>query len=147
MNFDRAILNRCSFKGTKLQSVSFYDTEARYIDFTNANIRDCCFRKADLERSNFSGAKLQACNTAGAYVYNTVLEGTMLPETSHEFMAEVLRQAAGDDIEKVKVAAYIAFNENKCWSDFLAINDPLKDWAVSVVKKYVSLPILENYYI
>jgi hypothetical protein len=48
-----------------------------------------------------------------------------------------LKRAAGDDIDKLKVAGLIMMCRDKCWKDFLAMRDPLTGWAMDVLAEWV----------
>jgi len=52
-------------------------------------------------------------------------------------MSEILLRAAGSDIEKRKIAGLIRISPDWCWSQFLALDDPLTDWALEELAKWV----------
>ena len=47
-----------------------------------------------------------------------------------------MRRAADDDMDKRKIAGAIIMSRDKCWNDFLSINDPLIPWALKVLAPY-----------
>jgi hypothetical protein len=63
--------------------------------------------------------------------------GAKLNWDSRELISEILRQAAAGDLEKIKVAGAIRLCRYLCWSDFIALKDPLTDWALDVLRSYV----------
>ena len=99
-------------------------------DLSGANLHDANFRGADLSYADLSGANLHDANFRGADLSGANFFGAKLAWLSHDLIAEILRRAAGDDIEKLKVAGLILLCRNKCWNDFLSIGDPLTDWAI-----------------
>jgi hypothetical protein len=49
-----------------------------------------------------------------------------------------LRRAAGEDIDKRKVAGLIAVSPDWCWRRFVLLaDDPLFDWAMDELAKHV----------
>ena len=53
-------------------------------------------------------------------------------------IGELLRVASNGDIEKCKIAGLITISTNLCWDKFLAINDPLREWALDTLASYVT---------
>ena len=52
-------------------------------------------------------------------------------------MSEHLKRAAGDDIPKLKVAGLLLVKRSWCWSDFLALEDADREWALKVLASTV----------
>jgi hypothetical protein len=50
----------------------------------------------------------------------------------------LLRQAAGNDIQKRMIAGLIAVSFDWCWKDFITIESDLKDWALDVLAGHVT---------
>jgi len=84
------------------------------------------------KQANLTGADLTGADLWGAY-----LTGAKLNWNSHQLVSEILQRAAGNDIEKRKIAGLIRISPDWCWSQFLAINDPLTDWALDELAKWV----------
>ena len=57
---------------------------------------------------------------------------------SRSLIAEILKRAANDDIEKLKYAGLVLLKHNWCWNDFLALNDPQMEWAHRELAKWVT---------
>jgi hypothetical protein len=55
------------------------------------------------------------------------------PWSSHAFLAELLRRAAGYDIAKRSIAGLISISLDWCWPQFLSIDHPEKPWALMVL--------------
>lgn len=53
-----------------------------------------------------------------------------------QYRVECLRRDAGDDLEKLKIAGFILVSRDLCWEDFLELDDPLKDWALGVLRQW-----------
>jgi hypothetical protein len=39
---------------------------------------------------------------------------------------------------KLKIAGYVLLCRDKCWTDFLALRDPLTGWACGVLREWVT---------
>src|SRR5574340_224586 len=92
---------------------------------------------ANLGGANLGGANLGGANLGGAHLRGAYLGGARIAWESHDLVAELLRRAAGDDIDKRKLAGLILISRDWCWHQFLNLDDPLKDWALSVLAEYV----------
>lgn len=82
--------------------------------------------KAALIEADKSGADLGGADLRGAKGF----------WQSHDVIAEILFRAAQDDAEKRSVAGLILVSRDWCWKEFLALNDPLTSWAISVLRPY-----------
>jgi len=84
---------------------------------------DCTVRElAERNLANLSGADLSGAN---------------LNWGSHDLLSEILVRHSGEDIDKLKVAGLLLVCRNKCWKDFLVLNDPLNGWALDTLAEYV----------
>jgi len=94
---------------------------------------------ADLRDADLGGADLRGANLRCAYLRGADLGCAKLAWQSHDLLAEILRSAASNDIEKLKIAGYILVCRDKCWREFsrLAARDPLGDWALGTLAKWV----------
>jgi hypothetical protein len=93
---------------------------------------------ADLRGAYLSGAYLGCADLRGAYLGCADLRGAYLNWQSHDMIAELLRRAAGDDIEKRKVTGLILVSRDWCWNNFVALSsDPLWQWAIDTLATYV----------
>ncbi len=86
----------------------------READLHGANLREADLHEADLEKGK-----------------------TKINWESHDLVAEILRRAAGDDIEKLKIAGLVLLCRDWCWNQFSKIDDPLKQWAFDVLHPWV----------
>ena len=92
---------------------------------------------ADLRGANLQDADLQGANLQNADLQNANLQSASLQWNSHDLIAEILRQAADDDVDKLKIAGFILVSRGKCWCGFSAMVDPLKDWALDTLAALV----------
>jgi uncharacterized protein YjbI with pentapeptide repeats len=152
-------LHNCEINNSDLTDTTFYSTYFTYVNFTESNLRlasfvgcyfrDTTFTKTELEFTSFIGCKLNCsfinCNLDDCALHSNDYRGIRLKDTPinwdcHDLIGEVLRQEAGNDTEKIKVAGYIAIQKYLCWRHFLSINDPLKSWAIGVLRSYPGFP-------
>lgn len=131
-NLDGADLRGADLSGAALDGAILSRADLREADLREADLREADLRGADLRWANLSGAYLR-----GAYLREANLDKAKLAWQSHDLLAELLRRAAGGDIEKRKVAGLIAVSRDMCWKDFLALRDPFTGWALSVLREYV----------
>jgi Pentapeptide repeats (8 copies) len=114
-----------NLRGANLRTV-----EAETLSGANlswADLRGANLRGADLSRADLSGADLSRAN----------LSDIKLAWTSHDLLAELLRRAAGDDIDRLQVAGLILLQRHWCWRDFLKIDHPQKSWAMETLRGWV----------
>lgn len=81
---------------------------------------------------------LRGANLRGADLCGADLRGAYINWQSHDLLAEILRQAAGDETEKLKVAGLVIICRGRCWDWFTSLSgEPLYDWAMNVLSGYV----------
>jgi hypothetical protein len=117
-----------------LRRANLSDANLSDANLSDANLSDANLSRVDLRRANLFGANLSDANLSGAN-----LRGAMFNWQSHDLSAEVLRQAAGDDVQRRMLAGLILVSRNWCWNVFLAapIDPALREWGLSVLRGYV----------
>ena len=147
-----AYLRGANLRGAHLRDADLRDAYLRGANLGDANLRDADLRDADLRGAHLGcadfgcadlrGANLRDADLRGAYLHDADLgcangeSRAKLAWQSHDLIAEILRCAAGDDVEKLKVAGYILMCRDKCWGDFLKLRDPLMGWALDVLRPW-----------
>jgi uncharacterized protein YjbI with pentapeptide repeats len=151
----------CNLSNSNLAFTSFYNVCFRGVHFTesdlsNADFIGCdftlsTFNQTNLVYSSFEGCKfldsffdncdLDLCFLARNNYTRIELKDTTINWNCHDLIGEILRQEAGNDKEKIKVAGYITIQKRLCWRNFLSIDDPLKEWAIDVLAKMPGAPI------
>lgn len=107
-----------------------------------ANLYGANLYGADLCDADLTGANLYGANLTGANLTRANLTMIKISWTSHHLISEILYRAATTEkdakiqVEKRKVAGLIAISIDWCWTEFIAINDPLTDWAIAVLAPY-----------
>ena len=101
-------------------------------NLSGANLIGANLSWANLSGANLSGANLSWANLSGANLY-----GARLNWTSHDLLSAILFRAAGDDVEKRSLAGLVLVSRDWCWDEFLALEHPLREWALGVLAGYV----------
>ncbi len=125
-----------------LEGANLEDAYLRGANLRGAYLEDAYLRGANLRGANLRGAYLEGANLRGAYLRGAYLEGAYLRGakinwSSHDLLAEILRLDASDDVDKRKFAGLVLISRDWCWKNFIALNDPLNDWALDVLSTYV----------
>ena len=120
-------------QGTYLRDANLVDANLVGANLVGANLRD-----ANLVGAKLQGTYLRGANLVGANLEGANLEGANINWTQHELVAEILRQAAGNDVEKLQLAGLILICKDKCWEDFMQIEQVMKfkDWCLEVFKPF-----------
>ena len=110
-------------------------------DLSAANLYCADLRYADLRAANLCAADLRAANLCAANLHHVNLRYANLRDAkinwnSHDLIAEILRQNAREDIEKLQIPGLIILLKDRCWDYFLKLDHPQKGWAIQVLKDY-----------
>lgn len=126
-------------KGSDLHGRSFACSDFRDAILKEADLRGADFRFTDLTRADLSDCDLRDCFLEGANLRRAVLGGARIAWDQPELVAEILFQAAGRDLKKVKVASLVAAGRRRdwCWRNYFALGHPGTGWAVSVFARFV----------
>jgi hypothetical protein len=104
--------------------------------------------RADLSKANLSEANLSGVNLSEAALWRANLSGVKLNGAnlsrvklnwqSHDLIAEVLRQAAGNDWQKRGIAGLVLVSRDWCWSKMTALDipDDLRRWVYASLKPF-----------
>jgi hypothetical protein len=128
-NLRSANLYGANLYGANLYGANLYGADLRDADVRSADLRSANLYGADLRDADVRSADLRSANLYGANLY-----GANLPNNSHEICAELLRQAADDNIQRRMLAGLILISRDWCWKHFLSIDHPEKEWALKVLK-------------
>jgi hypothetical protein len=148
----RADLRSADLRGAYLRSADLRGAYLRSADLSGAYLSGADLSGADLSRANLrgadlyganlrgaylSGAYLGRANLRGAYLYGADLKNITVSWTSHDLLAEILRRAAGDSVERLMVAGLLLMHRGWCWEQFLALDHSEKEWAMDELAKWV----------
>ena len=133
-----ANLGNANLRDADLGNANLRGADLRGADLYGANLRNANLWGANLGGADLRGADLWDADLYGANLRNANLRGAKINWLSHDLVAELLRQAAGADIGKRKVAGLVLVSRDWCWRRFLALDDPQRDWALNVLREYVT---------
>ncbi len=97
-------------------------------------------RGADLRGTYLCGANLRAVDLRGAYLCGANLRAANIRDTiiewqSHDLIAELLMQAAGDQVDRRCIAGLVLVSRDWCWDDFAEkLTNAQRTWAVSALR-------------
>jgi hypothetical protein len=154
----KLVADGTDLRGADLRGAGLGRANLRGAGLGRANLRGANLGGANLDGANLGGADLGGANLDGAYLGGAYLggaylgganlgganldganlDGATINWNSHDLIAELLRRAAGDDVEKRKVAGLILVSRDWCWGDFLLLRkEPLFSWALDVLSAAV----------
>lgn len=147
-DLEDAWLTGANLTGANLTGARLAGAWLNCADLRNARLAGACLEGANLRGARLEGARLEgadledAClegaDLEGANLYRARLEGTRLNWTSHDLIAEILRQAAGKDSEKRSMAGLVLVSRDWCWKDFARnVNSKMKRWCAEVLTPFV----------
>lgn len=102
-----------------------------------ANLDGANLVRANLVRANLDRASLRGANLGGANLGGANLYGAKINWCSHTLLSEILWRAAGDDIRRQMLAAFIGRKHSWCWKEFIAFEHSDKEWALDVLATWV----------
>jgi hypothetical protein len=132
-----AVQSRADLCGANLSGANLFDADLSGANLSGVNLSCANLSRANLYRANLSGANLCGADLSGANLSHADLCGAKINWQSHDLISELLRREAGDDIDKRMVAGLILVSRDWCWEKFLAINRPLREWAIETLRKWV----------
>jgi uncharacterized protein YjbI with pentapeptide repeats len=139
-NLSSANLYRANLSSADLYSADLYSANLSSANLSSANLSSADLSSANLSSANLSSADLSRANLSSANLSSANLYRAKFNFQSHTLIAEVLRRAAGEDVEKRKVAGLILVSPDWCWDQFTAncSGDPLFGWALEVLRGYIT---------
>jgi len=126
-NLYKANLSWSELSLTNLSEANLSEADLSHARLVGANLTGADMNNANLQDTNFSGANLTEVN----------LKDTTLNLNSPELLAEILRQAAGDDKDKQNLAELLLMYRQG-WDYLLTLNHPLTEWGIETIKALAS---------
>ena len=125
-----ANLSKSCLIGVYAMDVWMWEADLHGADLTEANLDGAHLRNADLTGANLTDADLSNADLTGAY-----LSGAKASLKSHELVAEILRQAAGDDPARRALAGLILVSPDWDWPEILSLDlDPeVCSWGIATL--------------
>ena len=147
-----ASLKRADLREANLEGANLWGANLWQANLGGTNLRGSHLERANLEGANLEGvylewanlwqANLGGTNLRGAHLERANLEGASLEGAylnwmSHNLIAEILRQAAGDSVRRRMIAGLVTVSTDWCWEDFLRIRHKERKWALETLASYV----------
>ena len=136
-NLAGARLVGANLAGASLARASLARARLAGAGLAGASLADANLAGARLADANLAGANLARANLARADLDGAGLAGARLNWNCHDLIAEILRRAAGEDVDKKMTAGLVLVGRDWCWSQFLAIDRPLREWALDELAEWV----------
>lgn len=137
-NLDGAYLREASLRRANLERANLCGADLEWANLEGANLKGAHLDRACLDGSILRGADLFDAELDGASLRGACLDGIVVNWSSHDLVSEILRRAAGNDIERLKIAGLVAVCRDECWSEFLSLRrDPLFAWAIDSLAEWV----------
>lgn len=156
-DFRHADLSGVNLSGVNLSGASLAWADLSWADLTGANLSGANLLGANLLGANLSGADLSGADLGnaeltGANLRNAHLSGAKNPPvSSHDFLAETLRQAAGEDAKRRSVAGLVLVSRDWCWKQFAVVaheqwSSDTRAWIVQTLQMWPEvLGLLRHY--
>jgi len=122
---------------SNLRGLNLSGSDLSYSNLIGSVLSGSVLSGSDLSGSNLRYSNLRGSDLSGSDLSGSDLRGSVLNWRSHALVGEILRRHAGKDPAKRKIAGLVLVSTDWCWQKFLAIDDPLRDWAISVLRDYV----------
>ena len=137
-----ADLMGANLRGASLWGASLMGANLRGANLRGASLRGANLRDANLRDANLAGADLRGADLWGACFLRANLQDADLMDAglnwrSHDLLAEVIRQNAGDDHDKRAMAGLVLVSRDWCWRQFWELNLPLEPWAIEVLTPFL----------
>jgi hypothetical protein len=128
------------FREANLEGAVLAGVAANGADFHDANLTNAYLGFGSFIGADFSGADLTGALFHHADLWCANFTGATLPESSHDVLAEVLRQAAYADASKLMFAGLVLLERQWCWRTFLVrrLEFPrhVWDWAMREISHW-----------
>ena len=124
-------------EGANLSCANLSGAYLNCADLSCADLSCADLRYADLRGAYLNHTDLRGANLRGADLWGADLSGATINWQSHDLVSGILCRAAGEVIERRKIAGLVLVSRDWCWDQFLAHDDPQREWALSVLRKYV----------
>jgi hypothetical protein len=133
--FDGRTLYECEAESMleALQTAVKATADLSGADLRGADLSGAYLRGADLRGADLRVADLRVADLSGAYLSGAYLSGARINWNSHALVGEILRRAAGDDVEKRCIAGGITISTDWCWQKMLSIEHGQKQWAIDTL--------------
>jgi uncharacterized protein YjbI with pentapeptide repeats len=132
-NLMGANLVNANLSGADLSTANLSGARLTNANLTGAGIIDADLSCADLSEANLTLAELHESDFTRASLFNANLSRIRHSWTQPAIIGEILRQAAGVNLERCALAAMILTYDDLKWDFWRHIGHPAGDWAGDVL--------------
>jgi len=135
-----ADLYNADLRNANLRYANLYNADLGYADLRNADLCNANLRYAYLRYADLGYADLRNADLCNADLRNVKLDNTVINWQSHDLLAEILRQNAGDFVDRRMLAGLILVSRDWCWDKFITLEISKKSqlWAFKTLAKYIT---------
>ena len=140
-DLSRQDLTGASFEEADLGSANLEGAGLEHADLSRARLAGANLRNARLSSAVLSGADLSGADLGGALlgqasVGAAKLDGARLAWDSRELISEILVQAAGEDVDRLKIAGLFALEG---WRRLGQLAEAERRWIVEVLRPWTEV--------
>jgi uncharacterized protein YjbI with pentapeptide repeats len=147
-NLYNANLRNANLRNADLRSANLYSADLRNANLYSANLYNANLRNADLRNANLHNANLYSADLRNANLYNANLHNANLHNAnlfditmnwqSHDLIAEILRQHAGENLRHRMLAGLVKQSYDWCWGRLASeLYEADKTWCRSVLTPFI----------
>ena len=129
---DRINLIGRNLAGIDLSGMYLSDARLNGADLSNANLSNTVLTGSDLSLAVLHDVSLWDTILDGARLNGADLNSVTDIKDQREVIAEILRQAAGEDVKKLSIAGLILVTD-KCWNEWETLKHPARKWAIKAL--------------
>jgi hypothetical protein len=158
-DFKGQALLSADFSGHCLQNADFSDCDLTASTFAHASLVGASFRRArlvgailahaDLVAADFSNADLNGANFShadmgvqpradrnGKILSTPIFSGARISWCAGDLTSELVRRAAGDDLDKLHAAGLLLLHRHWSWQQFLDLDHPMTPFVIDVFRQH-----------
>lgn len=128
---------KANLGGANLGGADLRGANLRGANLGGANLGDANLRGANLGHAYLGHADLRYANLSDANLRGANLRGSILNWQSHALLSEILRRAAGDNMDRRMLAGLVAVSTDWCWDQWLSLEHTERAWAITELAQWV----------
>lgn len=132
-----AVMRDADLSNATLVNTKLVRADLRFSLLCGADLRGADLSGALLDFSSLAGATLTVANFQGASLKNTNLDDVRMSWFDHTLVAERLFRAAGGNLERQMVAAFVGHTVGRCWKDYSDLPLRHRLWVLRQLRSWV----------
>jgi Pentapeptide repeats (9 copies) len=138
-DFSDCDLTASSFAHASLVGARFQRARLLAAIFSHADLVSVDFSDSDLTSANFSHADMGVQPRADRYgniLRPPIFSGARISWCASDLTSELVRRAAGDDLDKLHAAGLLLLHRHWTWEQFLALDHPMTPFVIDVFRQH-----------